>query len=256
MATLIFFIFIFVWYYPVYKGQGKTNRLSGKTVLKGVLIGMIPVFLAVVLLQIGGGYLLRALHLTGIGSMAFESFFNAAVIEEFLKFFGAWLIIRKLKPQRCVDYVLILGSVGLGFEVAETALLLDSVVAGVFSGIMALHIIWQYWMGLHFFKYREAKQANDAGAARKNLILAFVVPIIMHGLNDFLAFVVESKAGSIDMSNLEINTPETTGFAIWIGALFLFIAIEIVYQIITYRKALRAARESRLDEAETLIDEN
>lgn len=252
MSLVIFLIFIFVWYFPVYKKQGQMNRMSKKTVPLTILIGMIPTFIAIILVQIPLGWLLQALSLPDIPRIAFDSFICAALVEELLKFFTAYLILRKVNPQRKVDYVLIFGAVGLGYEVTETLLGLDSMLAGAFRGVFALHIIWQFWMGMYYWEYR------NTSASGKNLALTFAVPILFHGLNDFLAFTVENKAAGLDLDLLQsvtdvsALTAEQTEFLVWFGVLFLFMIVEIVFQIATFRRAVRTAKESQIAEKESL----
>lgn len=250
MPLIIFLIFVFVWYFPVYCGQGKTERLSHRTVPIAILTGMIPVFAVVLLIQIGLGRFYKLISVSGMLYTALDAFVSAALVEEFVKFVAGYLIVRKTKPQRGVDYVLIFGAVGLGYEVTETLLQLDSVIAGIVRGVFALHIIWQFWMGLYYWKFRDAKRLSDSKSAVKNITLAFVVPIVLHGMNDFLLFVIQEKMKAGDsvitenVSGMETVIDEES-MLLWVGALLLFMVIEIVFQIVTFRKALREARKSR-----------
>ena len=251
MAVIVFLIFVFVWYFPVWHRQGKEESLPRFTIAKSVFMGLIPGFLLIILLQIGLGYLFRALPLSDTAFTACDCYIGAAVVEEFVKFLMAYVVIRKVQPERKVDYVLIFGAVGLGYEVTETLLLLDSVIAGIGRGIFALHIIWQFFMGTYFYKYREAKQNGNETQARRSLLLAFGVPVFIHGTNDFLAFMAEKYLGVLDAGSLENFsaeaqniTPELEAAGWWTAALLVFMLFEIIFQIITFRMALRAAKES------------
>lgn len=250
LPLIIFLVFVFVWYFPVYRKQGNMDRLPKKTVPIAIGVGLIPVFIATILVQFGLGYLLKFLGLTGIPYFAFDAFIIAALVEEMVKFLGAFLIVRKVKPKREVDYALIFGAVGLGFEVLETIICLDNVLVGAERGVFALHIIWQLWMGLYFYRYHQAKQMNDKAAAKKNLTLALLVPIVIHGMHDFLAFVTADKVEKLDINNLANAASAETAVTIWLVVLCTFLIFEIVFQIITYRKALKAARESKLTDQE------
>lgn len=252
VPIVIFIAFCFVWYFPVWKGQGKTDRLPKGTVAKAIGIGLVPAFLVIILLQIGFGYLERALPLSPVARTFSTSYISAALVEEGVKFLGAYLIIRKTCPKRKVDYVLIFGAVGLGYEVVETLLLLGSIVAGIGRGVFALHIIWQFFMGSFFWEYRKAKENNDRRAQRRSLILAFAVPVILHGTNDFLAFMAESGAQNVDEKVWESFTlakpmpPEMMPAVWWFAALLVFMLFEIVFQIMTFKMALASAKESRM----------
>lgn len=244
LSLVIFLIFVFVWYFPVWRRQGKTDRLPRWTILKAILLGLIPGFLAIILLQIAAGYLEKALALSGAAYRASDSYISAALVEECVKFLGAWLILRKAAPKRKVDYALIFGAVGLGYEVTETALgLSGSLLGGVIRGVFALHIIWQLWMGLYYYEYRRSKLAGDEKGKRKNFLLAFGVPVLLHGTNDFLAFMAEDSFNLAQAAGE--SGAEMTVYAVWIGLLIFFMLAQLVFQIITFKKALRAAEESR-----------
>ena len=256
MPLLLFVIFIFVWYFPIWKRQGKKEKLPRFTIAKAIGTGMIPGFLVIILFQVVLGYLQKALALPVAWDSAFSSFIGAALVEETVKFLGAWLIIRKVKPVRKVDYVLIFGAVGLGYEVTETLLLLDSVIAGVARGIFAQHIIWQLWMGMFYWEYCRAKENNDREACRKNLVSAFFVPFVLHGINDFVAFMAENAMKGMDNGMLEnmqaagVMTPELESAAVWVAVMLLFMVFEFVFQILCFKKALKVAKQSR--EAENI----
>ena len=256
LFVLIFIAFDFVWYFPVYRRQGLTDRLPRRTVPVSILVGLIPVFLASIFVQFGGGFLRRAIPFSEVANLALDSYFDAALVEELMKFLGAYLIVRKVCPKRKVDYVLIFGAVGLGFEVTESLLLMDSAIAALGRGVFALHIIWQFFMGMFFWEYRQAKQLGDRHGVRKNLCLAFGVPIVLHGTNDFLAFMAERALNTLDaaapetLEAVEALAPETEAAGVWMLLLLIFLVVQIVFQIVTFKMALKTAKESRrLDNA-------
>lgn len=264
MPLIVFTFFIFVWYVPVWLRQEKSKRLSFLTFLKSVLIGMFPVFIVALIFQILLGKARQALGLPYVADKAYNSYLEAALTEELFKFLAAYLIIRKHAPQQKSDYVLIFGAVGLGFEITETLMELENILVGVVRGIFALHIIWQFWMGLYYWKYRQAKEAGNSKSARKNLICSLFVPFILHGTNDFLSFIGADQVQFIDEAlpegiaaaeNLPIRleNPEN-----WLVALLIFIIIQFVFQIVTYVKALKASNETRqsLKEAEQPFSES
>lgn len=231
---LVFIIFIFVWYFPVWRRQGEP-RMSGKTFCASAFLGGVPVFLLCFFLQVGLD-VLQGRTIAPLPNIIEDSYIGGGLIEEALKFLAAYIVIRKTEPESKAGYALVFGAVGLGYEAMESLFLIDSVLAGVERGVFALHIIWQFWMGLYFWEYRQAKLAGSAGAARKNLCLAFAVPVFLHGTNDFLAFMAENELAAMDAA---ADSP-----APWSGALLPFIAVLLVFQVITFRKTLRAAMES------------
>ena len=251
MSLVVFLIFIFVWYFPIWRRQGQTGRLPRRTIAESIAAGLIPGFLAIIILQILFGFLLRALPLTGAAYSAVDAYISAALIEESVKFLAAYLIIRKVQPTRKVDYVLIFGAVGLGYEVTETLLLLDSVVSGFFRGVFAQHIIWQLWMGMFFWEYMQAKRDQNPAGCRRNLFLSLAVPFFLHGTNDFLAFMVEKGLKNVEPGALEnfsaqqVVTPDLEAAGWWFLALLVFMILQIIFQIVTFRMALKTAADSR-----------
>ena len=254
MPLILFVIFVFIWYFPIWIGQGKTNRPSRWTIPLAILFGAIPLAIAAIVLQSFLGYGQRALALPEVANMAVDAFISAGVIEEGLKFLTAFLIIRKVDPKRKVDYVLIFGAVGLGYEITETLLGLDSIWAGLIRGVLASHVIWQLWMGMFFWELRQAKLRNDAKGVRKNAIRMFAVPVLWHGVHDFIAMITTAKVDAVDpavLSNPDAySSPELTVAAV-LGIIFLILLLaELVFQIIILRKGLRVAKESRLLDGE------
>ena len=256
IALVVFIAFVFVWYFPVWLRQGMKNRLPKGTVFKSIALGFVPGFLAIIVFQILFGYAERKLNLSGTAYYAVDSFICAALTEELIKFFAARLIIRKVEPKRKVDYALVFGAVGLGYEAVETFLGLDSVWAGIIRGVFALHIIWQLWMGLFYWEYRQAKERGDRAGVKKNLALVFLVPIFFHGMNDFLAFMAEDRLQAMNAAALPENfmtgtslAPEAEAAAVWFLILFGFMIVQLVYQIVTFRMALKTAKQSRAADA-------
>lgn len=238
LPIITFTIFVFVWYFPVWYNQRKTNMLPKRTILKSVLVGMIPCAISILLIQIGLGFVVRSIKLQGLWLDAEEAYITAALVEECVKFFGAYLIIKKLKPSRKVDYVLIFGGVGLGYEIFETLLQLDSVLAGMIRGVFALHVIWQLWMGMFYWEYVQAKKSGNTAAKTKNFLLAFGVPIFLHGTNDFLLFVAEKFIGNPDAVQSMGNEDG------WITAFIVFMALQIAFQIYTTKLAVKISKDS------------
>ena len=236
MGFVIFFVFIFVWYFPAYVRQGKIGKPAGKHYILAILFGALPVMLAALILQIALTRLYRVLGVpSGTLHYALESFISAAAVEELLKFFFAWLIIRKVRPERQIDYALLFGAVGMGFEITESLMGMDSVLAAVIRGVFAYHILWQFWMGLYYRKYRQAREAENASGKVKYFILTFLVPTLLHGINDFIAFMAEA---AMDANN-------ENAMAFWTLGYIVYILFSIVYLIFTMRNIRRAVSESR-----------
>ena len=245
MAFLVFAIFSFVWYYPAYKKQGNVDRLPGKAYRRAILFGIFPATILLLSAQLLLTYVRKLLPLGTVAHNLWEAFLSAAAVEEGVKFLFAWLVIRKFEPKRKIDYALIFAAVGMGYQIAESLMMMDGVVTALIRGIFAYHVLWQYWMGLYFFDYRQAKARGDEGAARKALLLSVGVPFLLHGLNDFIAF----------MNGAAVEGGIETEIGAWVFAFLLFVIASIVYLIITMKKVFRAAKESRELVAEEAVPE-
>ena len=249
MALIIFLIFIFVWYFPVWRRQGQADRLPRRTIPKAIVCGAIPAFVIIIVLQVLFGFVRRALPVSERVSQALEAYIGAALVEECVKFFTAYLIIRRIEPKRKVDYVLIFGAVGMGYELTESIIQLDSVLTGIMRGVFSLHIIWQFWMGMFFWEYRQAKQRGDRRGKCVNFILAFAVPILLHGTNDFLAFVnsdlLTKNTDAILNADIGNLSPEAEMVGEWFFALLVFVIIQTIFQFVTFGMALKTAKQSR-----------
>ena len=233
LIVILCIIAALVWYLPVFLKQSKTDRLPGKTSIISVLTGAFPVMIAALILQIAVSFAMRAMEIKGALYNFCDAFISAALIEEGLKFLAAYIIVKKVKTQNKIHYILIFGAVGAGFMITENVMKSGSVLGSVLGAIFAFHIIWQYWMGMYFFEYSQAKQIGDKSKAGKNLTLALGVPFLIHGLNDFIAFVAEPLSAG------EITDQE----AYILLALMIWIVLMIVFVIITMRKVIKTEKE-------------
>ncbi len=235
MAAIIFFIFVFVWYFPVWKVQGKEDKPPKYTLPVSFIIGAIPASILSAATTIGLALLNRHFQLSGMLVQAYMDFIATGLVEEFFKFLCGYLIIRHVKPKRHIDYILILGTVGMGFEVSESLLSISDIITSITRGAFALHIIWQFWMGLYFWKYQEAKKANRNLSKILYLFIAFVIPVLMHGFNDFLVSVISAMAVYGDSSGIS---------PVWVLVALVFLVIELIYQIIAFVKVFRVSKAS------------
>ena len=231
MAAVLFFIFSLIWYLPFYFRQGKTDRLPFKYCLLAIFLGMIPVFIISVGCQVLWGFLGKWLGLTGWAKNAFEAFFTAALTEELFKCAAALFVIKKAKPKRRIDYALLFGGVGLGFGLVEHTIDMTNVASAIFGSVLALHLFWQYFMGLEYYEYKKR-----APGGKIHLVLALLVPFLLHGINDFLAFTLSDITQLKDLDDLS---------AIMILAWVVWIILTLVFIIYMLIRVNRAVKESR-----------
>lgn len=237
MIPVIYFLCALCWFIPVYRRQGQDEKLHKKWCIAAGLSGAVPAFIVAVAVQIGAGFCFKIFGTPHAAMRVIEAFGAAAFTEELLKLFCAMLIIRLAKPSRKIDYVLIFGAAGLGFSVTESLggmLTGESVIAAIVTAVTAYHVNWQYWMGMFFYDYRQLKSSgNNSGAAGK-LLVAIGVPVLMHGINDWLVFALEDYVKDV----------ESTFEVLILMAMILWTVWMIIYAVITLRKALRIAKDS------------
>lgn len=242
MAIPIFLICAFLWFFPIYRRQGKTDRMPVRYLIFAILAGAIPAMIAILALQIPLGWGLEALKLKQTARILMESFASAGLIEELVKFLCAFVIVKIAKPKHCIDYVLLFGGVGLGYEISESIMLIESPLTAIIRGAFAYHILWQFWMGLFYWKLLQAKGNERIGCA----FAAFGVPFALHGLNDFCCFLISNATQGLAEGAVLTEVQESAavfGFVAFVGITLLCVAFNIVTMIecVSNTKAEREA---------------
>lgn len=241
MMILLFLVFGTAWYLPVYLKQGKKNKLPGKTYIKALALGLIPSFVIGVVFSSIIGWIMKWLHIEGLLKTAISTFIGYGVAEEFAKYLMGKLALKGCGEIRKIDSILIYGAVGVGFQVTESLLVIGSSIAGpLIRGILALHIAWQFWMGAHLWEADRCHGAGDEAGAKKNHLLAILLPMIFHGFHDF----------SGDALQLGIENGTDKGMLLGLIPFILALIIDIVFIIKTIRMVNRTAKESREAEEE------
>ena len=87
------------------------------------------------------------------------------------------------KLHRKIDYMLIAGLIGLVYSVVEKAVLgnIFSIVVGL---AIPMHIVWQLNQGGHYFEYEQHKAAGRPREAKKEWLMAILLPFLFHGCWD------------------------------------------------------------------------
>ena len=132
------------------------------------------------------------MKLAGLGSDTFvykliEAFIIAACVEEFTKFFFANKMIGRIESYKKIDCMVIFGAVGLGYEIIESLMCgITNPLAAVVRGAFVAHVMYQFIMVTHYFEWKKAEQEGDIRRANTQRFLTFFVPIMIHGMNDWL----------------------------------------------------------------------
>ena len=157
-----------------------------------------------------------------------EAFVVAALCEELVKYY---FLRRTTWRSAAFDYqfdAIVYGvSVSLGFAALENVLYVMQ--AGFETGLLRAvtsvpgHAIFGVFMG-YFYGYAKLAEAQGrASEAREYLALSVLVPILLHGTYDFIAF-------SMQISEL------------WLAPFFAYVAL---LYLIGLRRVNRSAREDR-----------
>lgn len=129
-----------------------------------------------------------------LGNAIFQAFCYAAIPEELSKFLMLWLLVRRNKFfDENIDGVVYSVCVGMGFAGAENILYLISnfdywVYVGISRALISVPC--HFFLAVAMGYYYSLAHFGDTTHKRKNLCLAIVVPILMHGVFDsVLSFV-------------------------------------------------------------------
>lgn len=191
-AALLPVVLLFIYIYR----QDSAQPEPAKWLWKGVWYGILSAILVLAVVgPITHLFPLSSLKCTTPGAI-FDAFCLAAIPEEAAKLFMLWLLLRK-NPHfdEHLDGIVYATCVGLGFAGLENILYmfdnmddlaLVAIVRGLFSvpGHFFFAVAMGYFISLaHFCSGSEAER-------QRNYILAFCVPVLLHGIFDSLLMVL------------------------------------------------------------------
>lgn len=208
IVLLVLLISFLIWFRPVLKREKELEGYAdSKTKIIAVVYGLIPAGIVLFLCQIALGSLFKLIGIQEgtILLSALRAFIMYGVIEEMTKYGFARLSFRKYEKLKKVDVMVIFGLVGMGYEITET-LIIGNIFAGIIRSVFLAHVMYQFIMGHYFFESLYAKNNGDVAKARTKLFLALFVPIIIHGINDFLAELISFTIKMEDYSSSTIGT--------------------------------------------------
>lgn len=122
-----------------------------------------------------------------------EAFLCAALVEEALKYFGAYIRSWRSKNFNCTfDAIVYCVFVSLGFALIENVLYVvqNGFMTGILRALTSVpgHMAFAVFMGYFMGQARKAANEGRTGARVRNMIFSFVVPYAIHGVYDFLLF--------------------------------------------------------------------
>ncbi|MCR4560747.1 MAG: PrsW family intramembrane metalloprotease [Bacteroidales bacterium] len=118
----------------------------------------------------------------------FEDFVSAGFIEEIYKWAVVMLFIWRSKDyDDFFDGIVYCASAALGFAVVENIVYLfyNRVEISVLRMFFVGHFIFSVFMGIFLSQAKHCFYAGKHASKRKYLALSFVVPAVLHGIDDF-----------------------------------------------------------------------
>ena len=227
---------LWFWFHLALKKVDKDQRRPLSQYAVPFLITALPGTFLIIKLETAIDPLITG-HFQGIPMLIIEMFVVAALVEESLKWFGAIPGLKLFKPKVPMDYVLMIGASGLGFAFSESCVdlwnsstSLTMELAAVFlRGVYPFHLHTQFLMGIFLAYALINKAKGKKGSQILCGVCMVVVPLVIHALHDFAAFLDEF-------------IPEASGFSI----LFL-IAEAVIIPIFVYKAIKALSRESFID---------
>ncbi|MGN1263391.1 MAG: PrsW family intramembrane metalloprotease [Prevotella sp.] len=193
IAALLPVVLLFLYIYH----QDSEQPEPASKLWKGVLYGVLSALVTVLLLEAFQiNLFIEAFVPSGIPMAIAKAFLLAAIPEEAIKLLFIILLIRN-NPffDEHLDGIVYATCVGLGFAgfenllyiIANTDNLLSiALIRGIFSvpGHFFFAVVMGYFISVSYFS------STTETEKKHNLILAFVVPMILHGIFDMLLMIM------------------------------------------------------------------
>ncbi len=176
-------------FYIVWKGD-RYEKEPPKLLWKLFGFGALTTISASIIEVVLGDWILSSILKPGMLFWFIENFFIVAICEEA----GKYIVLKKITWKHpafnyTFDAVVYAVTVSLGFATVENILYLVDSGFGVAMGraLFAVpgHVIDAIYMGYYFGLARYADAFGDERLKKKNLKLAFIVPVLIHGFYDF-----------------------------------------------------------------------
>lgn len=237
LGIFLVIVLSILWYLPGIWAQGKNKTLHMKDYIKAALLhGFLYSCLLIMTTEVIWDIVIGQPKDASFGGKILADFFRAALLEEFFKLTGFLLAKRKLKPQRKIDFIMIAGLMGLTFNIIERAVL-GSIVPMIFGSVLPMHIFWQFHQGGHYYEYEKAKAEKNKKTARREWLLAVMIPYLFHALWDSTVDAVGYLTAQ------EARIMQVIGYVL----LAVIIILAIIYAVMTMRKVCSIAKEGSAD---------
>jgi len=193
MITIATAVIILLWVIP-YAFKAKVKWPTIWRMLLALVLGGIPVVIgAVIFNSWAEARWVPALGLNELMSSIASALFTGFG-EEGLKLIAALISVIGLKNARKIDYIIIFGMVGAGFEIIESIAFASDLLTMAIRVFLALHVVWLFYNGA---KYYETK--NGKGLS---IFLGYIVTAIFHAAFDMGAVLMRNESASEDIQVL------------------------------------------------------
>lgn len=181
--------------YQVYRSDTEKEPISllWRCFLRGMLI-VIPAMI----IESAWDAIFHQMDLTGSMKSAGNAFIMAALTEEGLKFLAVYFIMIKTKYyDQFYDGIVYAVFVSLGFALIENILYVweNGMTTALIRGFLSVpgHAFFGVFMGFYLSKAFLGNQTER----RKNILLAIVIPILLHGFFDFFLMDATEKGDAL-----------------------------------------------------------
>lgn len=176
-----------LWIYLKDKYDREPIRLLGKFFIMGVFISIIAIIIE--------GILIKIKIFEGYSNYIFMSFIVAALTEEGLKYI---VLLPNLLSEKNfnekLDGIIYSIFLSLGFATIENIIYILfenknlAFEVGVIRAVISIpaHVMFAITMGYYISKY---KFSNEKIKKREYLILSILVPVLLHGIFDFILMI-------------------------------------------------------------------
>lgn len=210
--------------YYIYKAD-KIEKEPADLLVKIFLFGVLSTISAYILEVVGGGILDIFFYEESVLYMAIENFLIVALAEEAGKYF----VVKKLAWKHpafnyTFDAVVYAVFASLGFALLENIIYIadGTFFTAIMRALLAVpgHAIDAVFMGCYFGAAKKCEVFGDSNGRDKNLKLALIIPVCIHGFYDFVLSVAD----------------------IYPVAMYVFFLFEIVITIYAVRKVNKLSR--------------
>ena len=205
-------------------------------VLFGVVSTLVSTLLTVAI-SIGLGLLGARVDEIGnpVVQSAVKALVGAGLTEEIIKLLMMLLSFRLFRPKNVYEYILIGAAVGIGFTLHEEYAYAGSAVGLLRMITLGMHTVLGIVMARYLGMARYQSRIGRSDAA-KRIVLAFVLPVLIHTAYDTLTVANPALQG--------IGTEmDETSMLLYLVAGIAAIAVCAVWQVIVFVKLKKRAAE-------------